>query len=40
MYLKAFTCAVIIIDNDLEYLNFRHFPLYLFLEVEKPQAFT
>lgn len=40
MYLKAFTCAVIIIDNDLEYLNFRHFPLYLFLEAEKPQAFT
>ena len=40
MYLKAFICAVIIINNDDEYLNLRNFPLYLFLEAEKPQAFT
>ena len=40
MYLKAFTCAVIIFDNNDEYLNLRNFPLYLFFEAEKPQAFT
>lgn len=40
MYLEAFICAVIIINNDDEYLNLRNFPLYLFLEAEKPQAFT
>lgn len=40
MHLKAFICAVIIINNDDEYLNLRNFPLYLFLEAEKPQAFT